>query len=154
MARKSVIAGEYIIEIADNGHVDVLRVPSNAKGAMREIAEEKNFPVDAKWNTQDLGRKLVNEFGDGEVAHFGDIVVKRLPTKKIEIYKECGHGNVKEELRIISDKMGFPYDESWNTQTLGSKLVDYLLEHKEKADKVLQTPRASRDSDATADSHS
>ncbi|WP_297122933.1 hypothetical protein [uncultured Porphyromonas sp.] len=153
MARKSVIAGEYIIEIADNGHVDVLCVPSNLYQTMRGIAKEKDFPVDEKWNMRDLGRRLVKEFGDGKEAHFGDLVVKRLPTQQIEIYKECGHGNVKEELRIISDKMGFPYDESWNTQTLGSKLVDHLLENKEKADKILQTPRGSRASDATANSY-
>ncbi len=150
MARKSVIAGEYIIEIADNGSVEVMRVPSNLYQTMLGIAKEKDFPVDEKWNTQDLGRKLVKEFGDGKEAHFGDVVVKRLPTQQIEIYKECGHGNVKKELRAISKEMGFSYDESWNTQTFGSKLVDYLLEHKEKADKVLQTPRGSRTSDAAA----
>ena len=153
MAKKSVIAGEYIIEIADNGHVDVLRVPSNAKGAMREIAKDMDFPYDESWNTQNFGSKLVNEFGDGEEAHFGDFVVKRLPTQQIEIYKECGNGNVRKELCLISKKMGFPYEKSWNTQTLGSKLVDYLLEHKEKADKVLQTPRGSGASDATTDSY-
>ena len=154
MARKSVIAGEYIIEIADNGRVDVLRVPDNLYQTMLGIAKEKDFPVDEKWNTQDLGRKLVKEFGDGKEAHFGDVVVKRLPTQQIEIYEECGHGNVKPELRAISDKMGFPYDKSWNTQTFGSKLVDFLLENKEKADKVLKTPRGSRASDATAVSSS
>lgn len=148
MAKKSVIAGEYIIEIADNGHVDVLRVYSNLRGTMCDIAEKKDFPVDKKWNTQDLGHKLVKEFGDGKEAHFGDVVVKRLPTQQIEIYKECR--NVIAELRMISDKMDFPYDESWNTQTFGSKLVDYLLENKEKADKILKTPRASRTSDAAA----
>ena len=148
MAKKSVIAGEYIIEIADNGSVEVMRVPSNLYQTMLGIAKEKDFPVDEKWNTQDLGRRLVKEFGDGKEAHFGDVVVKRLPTQQIEIYEECGHGNVKPELRAISDKMGFPYDKSWNTQTFGSKLVDYLLENKEKADKVLQTKRGSRTSDA------
>ena len=148
MARKSVIAGEYIIEIADNGHVDVLRVYSNLRKTMCDIAEKKDFPVDKKWNTRDLGRNLVNEFGDGKEARFGDVVVKRLPTQQIEIYEECR--NVIAELRMISDKMDFPYDESWNTQTFGSKLVDYLLENKEKADKVLQTPRRSRTSDAAA----
>ena len=153
MARKSVIAGEYIIEIADNGSVEVMRVPSNLYQTMLCIAKEKDFPVDEKRNTQDLGRKLVKEIGDGKEAHFGDVVVKRLPTQQIEIYKECGHGNVKKELRAISKEMGFPYDESWNTQTFGSKLVDYLLEHKERADKVLQTPRGSRTSDATANSY-
>ena len=148
MARKSVIAGEYIIEIADNGHVDVLRVYSNLYQTMRTLAKSKGFSVDEKWNTQDLGRKLVKEFGDGEMAHFGDVVVKRLPTQQIEIYEECR--NVIAELRTISDKMGFPYEESWNTQTFGSKLVDFLLEHKEKADKVLQTKRGSRTSDVAA----
>ena len=153
MARKSVIAGEYIIEIADNGRVDVLRVYSNLYQTMLGIAKEMDFPVDEKWNTQDLGRKLVNEFGDGEVAYFGDIVVKRLPTQQIEIYKECGNGKARAELRRISNMMGFLGDESWNTQPFYSKLVDYLLENKEKADKILQTPRGSRDSDAIADSY-
>ena len=151
MARKSVIAGEYIIEIADNGHVDVLRVYSNLYQTMRTLAKSKGFSVDEKWNAQDLGRKLVKEFGDGEMAHFGDVVVKRLPTQQIEIYEECR--NVIAELRTISDKMGFSYDESWNTQTFGSKLVDYLLENKEKADKILQTKRGSRSSDAAANSY-
>jgi len=141
MARKSVIAGEYIIEIADNGYIDVLRVYSNLYQTMRGIAKEKDFPVDEKWNTQDLGRKLVNEFGDGEEAHFGDIVVKILPTQQIEIYKECGgHGTVKAELRTISEKMDFRYEESWNFLTFASKLVDHLLENKEKADKILKMP--------------
>jgi len=153
MAKKSVIAGEYIIEIADNGHVDVLRVPSNPCQTIYGIAKEKDFPVDEKWNILDLCRKLVKEFGDGKEAHFGDLVVKRLPTQQIKIYIECGHGNVKEELRMISDKMDFPYDESWDTQTFASKLVDHLLENKEKADKILKMPRGSRASDATADSY-
>lgn len=85
MARKSVIAGEYIIEIVDNGSVEVMRVPSNLYQTMLGIAKEKDFPVDEKWNTQDLGRRLVKEFGDGKEAHFGDVVVKRLPTQQIEI---------------------------------------------------------------------
>ena len=153
MARQSVIAGEYIIEMADNGHIDILRVYSNPYQTMCAIAKEKEFSIDEKWNTQDLGRKLVKEFGDGEVAHFGDIVVKRLPTQQIEIYKECGNGKARAELRLISDMMGFPGDESWSNLTFVSKLVDFLLENKEKADKILQTPRGSRASDATADSY-
>ena len=70
MAKKSVIAGEYIIEIADNGRVDVLRIPTNLYQTMRCLAKEKGFPVDEKWNTQDLGNKLVTEFGDGTTARF------------------------------------------------------------------------------------
>lgn len=71
MAKKSLIAGEYIIEIADNGHVGIVRVYRNAMVVMEEIAKSKNFAVNEKWNTQDLGRHLIKEFGDGKTAQFG-----------------------------------------------------------------------------------
>jgi hypothetical protein len=138
MAKKSVIAGEYVIEIADNGHVDVLRIFRNAKETMRQIAQENNFEVDPKWNTQDLGRNLVKTFGDGTTATFKDIIVTRDKSGKIEIYQEVK--NVKEALREISSKMDFTYNETWNTQTFGKKLVDFLEDQKDVADKVLQTP--------------
>lgn len=147
MAKKSLIAGEYIIEIADNGHVDVLRVFRNAKVTMEEIAKSKNFPVDEKWNTQDLGRHLVKEFGDGKTALFNDITINRFADGKIEIYQECK--NVKEALRTIANQLGFHYEDTWNTQQFGSKLSDYLIEHKEEADKILQTKNARRKKENT-----
>lgn len=137
MAKKSLIAGEYIIEIADNGHVDVLRVFRNAKAIMTDIAKARNFTVENKWNTQDLGRHLVKAFGDGKTALFNDITVNRLPDGKIEIYQECK--NVKETLRTIANQLDFHYEDTWNTQQFGSKLSNYLTEHKYEADKILQT---------------
>ena len=137
MAKKSLIAGEYIIEIADSGHVDVLRVFRNAKAIMTDIAKARNFIVEEKWNTQELGRHLVKEFGDGKTALFNDITINKASDGKIEIYQECK--DVKAELRTISDQLGFAYDEGWNTQQFGAKLSDYLIEHKAEADKVLQT---------------
>lgn len=142
MAKKSLIAGEYIIEIADNGHVDVVRVYRNAMVIMEEIAKSKSFPVNEKWNTQDLGRHLVKEFGDGKTAQFDDITINKFPDGKIEIYQECK--NVIGALRTIAEQLDFPYEETWNTQTFGSKLSDYLIEHKEEADKILQTKNARR----------
>lgn len=137
MAKKSLIAGEYIIEIADNGHVDVLRVFRNAKAVMTEIANNRNFTVEEKWTTQDLGRHLVKEFGDGTTAQFDDITINKASDGKIEIYQECK--NVKATLRTIADQMNFAYEDGWTTQQFGSKLTNYLTEHKEEADKVLQT---------------
>lgn len=142
MAKKSLIAGEYIIEIADNGHVDVLRVFSNAKAIMTDIAKARNFTIEEKWNTQDFGRHLVKAFGDGKTALFNDITINRFADGKIEIYQECK--NVKEALRTIANQLDFHYEENWNTQQFGSKLSDYLIEHKEEADKMLQTKNARR----------
>ncbi len=142
MAKKSIIAGEYIIEIADNGHVDVMRIHSNAKGALREIAAEKNFPYEASWTTREFGRRLLKEFGDGETAQFGDITITKLESGTIEVCQTCE--NVKAALRSISEKIGFAYDEKWNTQFLGSKLTDYLTEHKAESDKVLKIPNRKK----------
>ena len=135
MAKKSVIAGEFTIEIAENGHVDVVRIPNNAKGTMRNIAAEKGFVVDEKWNTQELGRRLVKEFGDGTTAKFGPITITRMPDNKIEIVEDAP--SAIGALRSIAEKVGFTYDSGWNTQLFGLKLADYLIEHKEEADTPL-----------------
>lgn len=140
MAKKSVIAGEYVIEIADNGHVDVLRVPRNGKAVMREIAASKNFKIEPKWTNHQLGPKLIKEFGDGTLAEFGDIVMIKQPNGAIEISQKFS--NVKASLREIASKIGFQYNPEWNGQMFGRKLVDYLIEHKEEADKILRTPNA------------
>ena len=115
---------------------------------MLQIAKEKGFPVDEKWNTQDLGRKLVTDFGDGKTAQFGDITINRLPDQRIKIIED--YKNIKAVLREIAEKMNFPYDKAWNTQTFGSKLVNFLTEHKAEADITLKTPnRARKSSTAT-----
>ena len=91
MAKKSVIAGEYVIEIADNGHVDVLRVPRNGMAVMREIAASKNFKIDPKWNNHQFGAKLIKEFGDGTLAEFGDIIMLKKPNGAIEIIQKISN---------------------------------------------------------------
>lgn len=70
MAKKSVIAGEYIIEIAESGHVDVLRAPRNSCRIIREIIKEKGLPIDENWTELDFARCLINKFGDGTTARF------------------------------------------------------------------------------------
>lgn len=70
MAKKSVIAGEYIIEIAESGHVDVKREPRNSFLIIRNIIEKTGLPIDENWNKQDYGRNLIKKFGDGTTARF------------------------------------------------------------------------------------
>lgn len=70
MAKKSVIAGEYIIEIAESGHVDVKREPRNSCRIIREIIKETGLPIDENWTELDFARCLINKFGDGTTARF------------------------------------------------------------------------------------
>ncbi len=142
MAKKSVIAGEYIIEIEDNGHVSVMRVFGNAWVTMCKLAEENNFEVSPNWNTQDLGRHLVNEFGNGTEAKFNDIIVRKRDNNSIEVFQDVKV--VTKALKDIASQLDFEFGATWNTRQLGSKLVDYLIENKSLADKTLKTPRRSR----------
>ncbi len=60
MAKKSAIAGEYIVSVLDNGSIEVYRVYDNVIGALREIAKKENFEYDANWNTRQFGSKLID----------------------------------------------------------------------------------------------
>lgn len=148
MAKQSVIAGEYILQIEDNGHVTVVRVPKNAKATMVKIAESKGFQYDQKWNTHDLGRALCKEFGDSWTATFDDITITRRKDNKIEIVQECNP--VKGALKDICEKMRFEYDPAWNTQYFGKKVANYLLENKKDADNILKTSNIKKNDDAAS----
>lgn len=140
MAKQSVKAGEYILQIEDNGHVNVVRIPKNAKAAMIKIAEEKGLQYDPKWNTQYFGYALCKEYGDKWTATFDDITITRQKNNKIEIVQECKP--VKGALKDICDKMGFEYDPTWSTQYFGYRVAKYLVENKNDGEKILQTPNS------------
>ena len=60
MAKKSVITGEYVVSVLDNGAIEVYRIYDNGKGALREIAEKEGFEYDPNWNTRQFGSKLID----------------------------------------------------------------------------------------------
>ena len=60
MAKKSVIAGEYILSVLDSGCIEVYRIYDNVKGALREIAEKEGFEYDTNWTTRQFGSKLID----------------------------------------------------------------------------------------------
>ena len=128
MAKKSAISGEYIITVEDSGTVRVCKIYDNVKGSLREIAAANNFEIDPKWTTQDFGRRIVKEFGDGKMAEIGEYVVKRLDSGKIETYRT--YDNTKGALREIAARVGFEIDDKGNTRSIGSKLVDFINEQK------------------------
>ncbi len=124
MARKSAISGEYIITVEDSGSIRVCKIYDNVKGSLREIAEQNNFEYDPKWNTQDFGRRIVKEFGDGKMAEIGEYVVTRRDKGEIETYRV--YDKRKPALREIAEAIGFAFDPKWTTDQLGSKLVDFI----------------------------
>ena len=59
---KTVNYKKYVITREDNGSVAVTKggeLQSNSKAALKEIAEKVGFEVEDKWNSQQLGVKLI-----------------------------------------------------------------------------------------------
>ena len=122
--KKSAISGEYMIGVKENNSIEVYRVYDNTKGALREMAEHENFEYDPNWNTRQFGDKLCKQFGDGKEATVGCYNIYLRDSGTVEVYRT--YDNTKGALREIAEKVGFEVDPKWNTQQLGSKLVDFI----------------------------
>lgn len=126
--KKSAIYGEYIIQVKENGSIEVFRIYDNVKGALREVAEKSGFTYDPNWTTRQFGNKLIKEFGENKMATIGEYVITEKTDGGIEAYKT--YDNIKGALREISEKSGFTYDPEWTTRQFGNKLIDYINQNK------------------------
>ena len=81
--KKTAAYGEYVINIAGNNSVTVLKngnVCDVAKAALRDVAALVGFDVNVKWTTQQLGAKLVAAINEGVGGT--TVVIKPEPEKK------------------------------------------------------------------------
>ena len=123
MAKKSAISGEYIITEEDSGSIRVCQIYDNVMESLRQCAKEVGFSFDSKWNTQQLGKALVDEYGDGKIAEIGEYTISRDGSGHIDSYRVFG--NTIAVLRKIAGEVGMKYQSDWNTRQLGNKLIDF-----------------------------
>ncbi len=121
---KSEICGEYIIADDEKHHISVYRIFDNAKGALREAADAESFTYDPNWTTRQFGKKMCQQFGDGNKCQVGNYFINILDSGAVEIYRT--YDNTKGALREIAEKIGFAYDAGWTTQQFGAKLIKEL----------------------------
>lgn len=124
MAKKSAISGEYIITVEDSGAIRVCQIYNNVKGSLRQCAEEVGFEVDPKWNTQQFGKKLIDQYGDGSIAEIGEYTISRNGSGHIDSYRVFG--NTMAILRHIASQLGMEQQANWNTRQFGNKLIDFI----------------------------
>ncbi|MDE5585979.1 MAG: hypothetical protein K2I92_06510 [Muribaculaceae bacterium] len=124
MAKKSAISGEYIITEEDSGSIRVCQIYDNVMESLRQCAKEVGFSFDSKWNTQQLGKALVDEYGDGKIAEIGEYTISRDGSGHIDSYRVFG--NTIAVLRKIAGEVGMKYHSDWNTRQLGNKLIDFV----------------------------
>lgn len=126
MNTKSAKKGEYMVEIDQTGHVSVLRIYGNVKESLREIYKTEGWEFDPKWTTRQMGNDILKRIGTENSIKVGEYAVTKRDDGSIETYRDFGKGNVKEALRNVAKENGMEIDPSWNTQTLGRKLIDFL----------------------------
>lgn len=127
--KKSVISGEFIIEIDNTGHVSVYRIYDNVIDSLREIYQTEKLEYDPTWNTRQMGNNLIKKYCTGDdntQAIIGDYLVHRRENGSIETFRDYGKGKVTEALKEVAQKVGLKVESGWNTQQLGSKLVDFI----------------------------
>jgi len=124
MALKSAINGEYIITVEDSGSIRVCQIYDNVKGSLRECADCVGFKYDNSWNTQNFGKKLIKEYGDGASAEIGEYTITSTGDGHIDSYRVFG--NTIAILRKIAEQVGMTPQDNWNTRQFGSKLVDFI----------------------------
>ncbi len=135
--KKSVISGEFIIEIDKTGHVSVYRIYDNVIDSLREVYEKENLEYDPNWNTRQMGNNLIKQYctdGDNTQAIIGDYLIQRRENGSIETFRDYGKGKVTEALKEVAQKVGLKVESGWNTQQLGSKLVDFINNKSQNTD--------------------
>ena len=101
--KKTAAYGEYVVNIASNNSVTVLKngnVCDVAKAALRDVAALVGFDVDAKWTTQQLGAKLVDDINKGVVVTPAPVVIKPEPEKKKTITEVRASSPLIEMVRL------------------------------------------------------
>lgn len=124
MAKKSAITGEYIITVEDSGSIRVCQIFDNVKESLRECAKEVGLKVDPSWNTEEVGKKLIDEYGDGSVAEIGEYTLSCTGDGQIDSYRVFG--NTRRILDKIAADLGVTMQQNWYTRMRGNKLVDFL----------------------------
>lgn len=124
MARKTAFPGGFSVTIGDSGTVRVGRLCDDAMGPLREIAASENLAAAPEWDALRLGKRIVDDLGDGNRAEVGAYTVVRDAESGMRVYRVCD--NTKEALRALSAEVGFSFDSGWTTRQFGSKLVNFL----------------------------
>ncbi|WP_439328434.1 hypothetical protein [Lonepinella sp. BR2357] len=131
MVKKNATLNQYLIEQEDSGKINVLSQyeDGTVKASLREIAEAIGFEFDSAWTTQQFGRRLADfvENANEIIAKEAVYRVQILENNKVNTFKYKTDYSTKEALRELAKLVdGFAVDEKWNTQQLGSKLIDVI----------------------------
>ena len=106
---KEVVATEdYIVAVYDNKSIDVYN------------------RYDNDWTTRQFGKKLIDAVGNDAKAIADDTYCVYIDANGSVICGSKYEGSTKEGLRTVANKYKIAYEDSWNTQQFGRKVIEAL----------------------------
>lgn len=102
--------------ILEGDHLELLRKAAIAAG----LADAKN------WNKQTIRKHILDAFGKEYQAKFGKIKAAYVGDYLVDEDLYVAASNTAAKLRELAGKVGMTVDPKWNTQQLGSKLIDFI----------------------------
>ena len=121
---------EYIVVRYEDDAIGVYNRYGNTKGALREIAEAQGFEYDPTWTTRQFGKKLIDALGNSAPAIADNDYIVYIDANGTVICGRKIEGSTKGALRMIAEKYSITYEEGWNTQQFGRKVIEHLLNAK------------------------
>ena len=121
---------EYIVVRYEDDSIGVYNRYGNTKGALREIAEAQGFEYDPTWTTRQFGKKLIDALGNSAPAIVDNDYIVYIDANGTVICGRKIEGSTKGALRMIAEKYSIIYEEGWNTQQFGRKVIEHLLSFK------------------------
>ena len=121
---------EYIVVRYEDDSIGVYNRYGNTKAALREIAKEHGFEYDPNWTTRQFGKKMIDGVGNGAPAIADNDYIVYIDANGTVICGRKTEGSTKGALRMIAEKYSIIYEEGWNTQQFGRKVIEHLLNAK------------------------
>ena len=118
---------EYIVVRYEDDSIGVYNRYGNTKAALREIAKEHGFEYDPNWTTCQFGKKMIDGVGNGAPAIADNDYIVYIDANGTVICGRKTEGSAKGALRMIAEKYSITYEEGWNTQQFGRKVIEHLL---------------------------
>lgn len=128
---------QHTIQRLEDNSIKV--IPASTKAQLRLIAKHCGFDYEPNWTTQQFGAKLIDflHAQDASNAVSSDAKKAAIFNGINGLYKHTidqSANNIitvtpdstKAILRLIFADMEMDYDKTWNTQTMGAKLIELL----------------------------
>lgn len=102
--------------ILEGDHLELLRKAAIAAG----LADAKN------WNKQTIRKHILDAFGKEYQAKYGKIKAAYVGDYLVDEDLYVAAPNTAAKMRELAGRVGMEVDPKWNTQQLGSKLIDFI----------------------------